>query len=70
MRTPQTLEERLVNLESIIAEQDRLLDALNAEILRLNRLHERLAARMEAHEARHDAPPINTLAEEPPPPHW
>ncbi len=70
MRPPQTLEERIVNLESILAEQDRLLDALNAEILRLNRLHDRLAERLEAHEARLGAQPIRTLAEEPPPPHY
>ena len=67
------LERRIVNLESIIAEQDRLLDALNAEILRLNRLHETLSARLQAHEARHEAdaaPLITPLSEEPPPPHY
>ncbi len=65
------LEQRVTHLESIIAEQDRLLDALNGEILRLNRLHEALAARLSAHEALHDADlGLPAAGDEPPPPHW
>lgn len=71
METNEALERRIINLESIIAEQDRLLDALNEEILRLNRLHERLLGRLEAHEAKHEADlNLRPLSEEPPPPHY
>lgn len=71
METNEALERRIINLESIIAEQDRLLDALNEEILRLNRLHERLLVRLEAHEAKHEADlNLRPLSDEPPPPHY
>lgn len=71
METNEALERRVINLESIIAEQDRLLDALNEEILRLNRLHERLLVRLEAHEVKHEADlNLRPLSDEPPPPHY
>ncbi len=65
------LEARIINLETIVAQQDRLIDALNAEILRLNRLHEHLSARFEAAEARRESESfIRPLSEEVPPPHY
>ncbi len=66
-----TLEARIINLESIVAQQDRLIDDLNAEILRLNQLHEHLLARIEAAEARRESESlIRPLSEEVPPPHY
>ena len=51
--------------------QERTIDELNAEILRLNRLFERLEGRFEAHEARQDNDLLlRPLSEEPPPPHY
>lgn len=71
METNAALERRIIELETIVTEQDRLLDALNEEILRLNHLHERLLARLEAHEAKHEADlNLRPLSEEPPPPHY
>ena len=70
MTDPAT-EARLVELESLLARQERLLDDLNAEVLRLNRLHERLLKRFEEHEAHQDeAADFHLLADEPPPPHY
>ncbi len=66
-----TLEARIINLETIIAQQDRTIDALNAEILRLNQLHEHLVARFEAAESRRESEGyIRALADEVPPPHY
>lgn len=70
MTTLQTLEERIVQLESLLARQERLLDDLSDEILRLNRLHERLTRRVELQENRANELGIRTLSEEPPPPHY
>lgn len=70
MPTTEALEARIIELESLLARQERFLDELNDEILRLNRLHDRLLLRMEAQEARANEVSIRTLAEEPPPPHY
>lgn len=64
------LETRIIELESLLARQERLLDELNEEILRLNRLHDRLLLRIEAQEARANEVAIRALSEEPPPPHY
>ena len=65
------VEARLVALESLLARQERYLDELNGEILRLNRLHERLLQRFEAHEARQsDDEALRALGDEPLPPHY
>lgn len=67
----EELQERIVRLEMILAQQDRLLDDLSAEILRLNKLHERLVARFEAYTTqRENEALIRPLSEEPPPPHY
>jgi uncharacterized coiled-coil protein SlyX len=66
-----SLNERIITLESLITRQERTIDELNGEILRLNRIVERLEQRFEAHEARQDnALNIRPLSEEPPPPHY
>lgn len=70
MATIESLEARIIELESLLARQERLLDDLNDEILRLNRLHDRLTVRLEAQEQRANEMSIRTLAEEPPPPHY
>lgn len=67
----QTLHDRIVTLEMLATQQERTIDDLNQEILRLNRIVERLEQRFEAHEARQDnALNIRPLSEEPPPPHY
>jgi uncharacterized coiled-coil protein SlyX len=70
MPTTEALEARIIELESLLARQERLLDELNEEILRLNRLHERLLLRIEAQEARANEVAIRALSDEPPPPHY
>ena len=71
MTESERLNERLVDLESMLMRQERTIDDLNAEILRLNRLFERLEGRFEAHEARQDNElMLRPLSEEPPPPHY
>lgn len=66
----ESLEARIIDLESLLARQERLLDDFNEEILRLNRLHEHLLLRIEAQESRANEMSIRSLSEEPPPPHY
>jgi uncharacterized coiled-coil protein SlyX len=67
----EALNDRIVSLEMLLTRQERTIDELNGEILRLNRIVERLEQRFEAHEARQDnALNIRPLSEEPPPPHY
>lgn len=71
MTTPEELERRIVELESLLTRQERLTDDLSGEILRLNHLLERLTRRFEEHETRQaEAADIRSLADEPPPPHY
>ncbi len=71
MATPEALEQRIIDLELLLTRQERMSDELSAEILRLNRLVERLTLRFEEHETRQaEAAEIRTLAEEAPPPHY
>jgi len=71
MPTSEELERRIVELESLLTRQERMCDDLSAEILRLNRLIERLTLRFEEHETRQaEAADIRLLADEPPPPHY
>ncbi len=65
------LESRIIHLESIIAQQDRVIDTLSEEILRLNRLYEKLVGRVDAFETRQaNESLIRPLSEEVPPPHY
>ncbi len=67
----ENLEARIVHLETIVSLQDRMLDELNEEILRLNRLYEKLMKRFETFETRQEnASFIRPLSEETPPPHY
>ena len=60
-----------MDVEMALAHQERLTDALNEEILRLNKLLDRLTLRFEEHETRQaEAADIRPLSEEPPPPHY
>ncbi len=66
-----SIETRVVELESLLMRQEQMIDALNEEVLRLNRLFERLSLRFEEHEVRQAAAAeIRSLAEEVPPPHY
>lgn len=65
------LNERLITVETMLMRQERMLDELSAEILRINQLFERLEGRFEAHEARQENELLlRPLSEEPPPPHY
>lgn len=69
--TDEETQERIINLEMLLAQQDRLLDDLSAEILRLNQRLERLSARFDAEAARRESSLfLRPLSEEPPPPHY
>lgn len=71
MNTSESHEDRLITLESLLTRQERVIDELSAEILRLNTLFERLEHRFESHEARQEnALLLRPLSEEPPPPHY
>lgn len=67
---PESLENRIIDLEMTLAHQERLIDELSEEILKLNTRYERLLARFEDHEAQQDTPTIRSLLDEPPPPHY
>lgn len=67
----EELERRIVDLEMLLARQERLSDDLSSEILRLNRLHEAATARLDAFERRMaEEAAVRPIAEEPPPPHY
>ncbi|MEG1479867.1 MAG: SlyX family protein [Kiritimatiellia bacterium] len=71
MQTNEDLERRIIALESLVIEQDRLMDDLNDEILRLNAITEKVILRLETQETREgEASAIRPLSEEVPPPHW
>lgn len=66
----EDLESRIIDLEMTLAHQDRLIDELSDEILKLNTRYERLLARFEDHEAQQETQPFRSLQDEPPPPHY
>lgn len=68
--TTEDLEKHIIDLEMALAHQERLIDELSDEILKLNTRYDRLLARFEDHEAQQDAPSIRSLLDEPPPPHY
>lgn len=68
--TPEDLEKHIIDLEMALAHQERLIDELSDEILKLNTRYDRLLARFEDHEAQQDAPTFRSLLDEPPPPHY
>ncbi|MEG1933299.1 MAG: SlyX family protein [Kiritimatiellia bacterium] len=71
MQTNEDLERRIIALESLVIEQDRLMDDLNDEILRLNAITEKVILRLETQETQEgEASAIRPLSEEVPPPHW
>lgn len=71
MATVEELVQRVIDLEMLLARQERLADDLSSEIIRLNRLHEAASARMDAFERKMtEADAVRPLSEEPPPPHY
>ncbi len=71
MNELEVLKNRMTTLESLLTRQERMMDELSAEILRLNTLFERLERRFEAYAVRQEtAQSIRLLSEEPPPPHY
>ena len=71
MPTVDELNERIIDLEMIIARMERTLDDYNEELLRLDRLHCDLEKRFETAEARRaEEANIRALEDEPPPPHY
>ncbi len=64
------LEKRLVDIEVFLANQERILDDLNAEVLRLSRLLSLLDQKIEALKDRSAEALVKPLSEETPPPHY
>ena len=63
-------EERLIDIEMCLAEQERILDDLNTEVLRLTKLVQELARQVENLKAGGTESLVKPLSEETPPPHY
>ncbi len=63
-------EQRLTDIEVCLANQERVLDDLNAEVLRLSRLIGILEQKIDSLKAREAETLVKPLSEETPPPHY
>lgn len=63
-------EQRLTDIEVCLANQERVLDDLNEEVLRLSRLIGILEQKIDALKAREAETFVKPLSEETPPPHY
>lgn len=63
-------EQRLTAIEVCLANQERVLDDLNAEVLRLSRLIGILEQKIDSLKAREAETLVKPLSEETPPPHY
>ncbi len=70
METLTDLQARVIDLEMIIANQDRTLDDLNTEIIRQGRIIEMLTTHVTQIQNRLTESAIRAQAEETPPPHY
>ncbi len=66
----QEIEERLTNLEMCVADQERTIDELNAELIRLNRVAEQVTRQYKWLIEQLQENPVKPLSEETPPPHY
>lgn len=66
----KTLEERLIDLEICVTDQDRMLDELNAECVRMSKMIDVLMSQNKMLFEILKESPIKPLSEETPPPHY
>jgi len=64
------MEDRLTNIEMALSEQERMLDDLNTEVLRLSKLVSVLEKQIEQLKAEKEETLVKPLSEETPPPHY
>jgi len=64
------MQERLNNIEMCLAEQERILDDLNTEVLRLTKIVAVLEKQIEQLKAEREENLVKPLSEETPPPHY
>ncbi|MBQ7413208.1 MAG: SlyX family protein [Alphaproteobacteria bacterium] len=64
------MEQRLTDIEICLAEQERMLDDLNTEVLRLAKLVSALEKQVEMLKAERTETLVKPLSEETPPPHY
>ena len=64
------MNQRLTDIEICLAEQERMLDDLNTEVLRLSKIVKVLGKQIEQLKAERDETLVKPLSEETPPPHY
>ena len=64
------MEKRLTEIEICLAEQERVLDDLNVEVLRLSKQVAFLEKQIEQLKAEKEETLVKPLSEETPPPHY
>ena len=64
------MQEKIISLEMRLMEQDRQLDDLSKEVLRLSKLVERLSKECQAMRDAMQENLVKPLSEETPPPHY
>lgn len=64
------LSERLTNLEMFVANQEKMMDELNGELIRLSKLTDNLLAQNKVLLEALKESPVKPLSEETPPPHY
>ena len=64
------MEDRLTNIEISLSEQERMLDDLNTEVLRLAKIVTTLEKQIEQLKAEREETLVKPLSEETPPPHY
>ena len=64
------MEDRLTDIEIALSEQERMIDDLSSEVLRLSKLVAALEKQVERLKAEREETLVKPLSEEPPPPHY
>ena len=64
------MEQRLTNIEMCLAEQEKAMEDLSGEVLRLSKLISQLQSQLERLKAEQEEALVKPLSEETPPPHY
>ncbi len=64
------MEDRLTDIEIALSEQERMIDDLSSEVLRLSKLVAALEKQVERLKAEREETLVKPLSEETPPPHY
>ena len=64
------MEDRLTDIEIALSEQERMIDDLSSEVLRLSKLVAALENQVERLKAEREETLVKPLSEETPPPHY